>query len=163
MSSKYIPPDISTWPKNKTKSNTPLRRFCQCCDRTRRDGRRYWRPGTGQAFSAAWRQPAHTESSAARGFPHWSIAFAQRSRWSVWWLPTGLWSHWSHPRTERRPGERNTLSEEGETVKEGLVGKEGEKNTNGTENVKRRELAVYIIWTSNRHGCLWDFSYFFTN
>lgn len=30
-------------------------------------------------------------------------------------------------------------------MKEGLVGKEGEKNTNGTKDVKRRELAVYII------------------
>lgn len=95
----------------KNQSNAPLHRFCQCCDQTRRDGRRYWLLGTGLAFSAAWRQPAHTGSSVARGFPHWSIAFAQRSRWSAWWQPTGLWSRWSHPRTERKPGEGNGWSE----------------------------------------------------
>ena len=104
--------------------NAPLHHFCQCCDQTKRDGRRYWRLCTGQAFSAAWRQPEHTESSAARGFPHWNIAFARKFQWSVWWLPTELWSRWSHPRTGRRPGKGNVLM--GELW---LAGKEGKANT----------------------------------
>lgn len=63
--------------------NAPLPRFCRCYGQTRRGGRRCWRLGTGRAFSAAWRQPARTESSAARGFPHWSTASSQRSQWSA--------------------------------------------------------------------------------
>ncbi len=113
-------------------SHAPLHHFCQCCDPTRRDERRYWRLGTGRAFWAAWRQPAHTEFSAARGFPHWNIASAQRYRWSVWWLPAELWSRWSRPRTERRP-ERGNISRSKRRNGKGEV---SQNNSNKTENVK---------------------------
>lgn len=147
------------WDMYKKNSNTPLHHFCRCCDLTRRGGHRYWRLGTGRASSAAWRQPAHTESSAAHGFPHWNISFAQRYQWSVWWLPTGLWSRWSHPHIERRPGEVYI------SMSKRRNGEKEEKNMNGRgcQECWRFGCLQYLRIKKkhrNYHGYLWIFFFY---
>lgn len=82
---------------------SPPLHSCQCFGQTRTDGHKCSQLGTGLASSGVWRQPEHTESSKARGSPHWSTSSSQMSQLSRWLQPAVLLSHWFHLHIERRP------------------------------------------------------------